>query len=289
MRIRSANCTWISNSAVNRIPCTQSCGSWFTDPDPDPAFQVNPDTDPDPIRIQGLMTKNWKKKNTAEIFLYLFLIKNGNLLMSRQKEKPSALKKENIHHFKKWNLLTFFCNCGSLLPSWIQDTDTGTPLNPNPDPQHCLYWYICIFFNAGSDSPKKLGGVEKGPAPNPPLGGGGGGEAQLKYENDRLKLALAQSSANAKVSALHDTVHHWGLPSALKGWRDSFLFSNLLHKRYLLWSAGGTVDTLEIESYYGPKDSVEDPEPGSCAFLTPGSGIQIRDPGWTSKIIFPRA
>jgi len=42
------------------------------------------------------------------------------------------------------------------------------------------------------DSPKKS--IDKGPAPNPPLSG----EAQLKYENDRLKLALAQSSANAK-------------------------------------------------------------------------------------------
>ena len=38
---------------------------------------------------------------------------------------------------------------------------------------------------------------EKGAAPTPPSGGGA--EAQLKYENDRLKLALAQSSANAKV------------------------------------------------------------------------------------------
>ena len=45
---------------------------------------------------------------------------------------------------------------------------------------------------SGSDSPKKT--QDKGPAPNPPLTG----EAQLKYENDRLKLALAQSSANAK-------------------------------------------------------------------------------------------
>merc|ERR1712156_642188 len=42
------------------------------------------------------------------------------------------------------------------------------------------------------DSPRK--NVEKGQAPNPPLSG----EAQLKNENDRLKLALAQSSANAK-------------------------------------------------------------------------------------------
>ena len=46
---------------------------------------------------------------------------------------------------------------------------------------------------SGSDSPKKSG-ADKGQAPNPPLTG----EAQLKYENDRLKLALAQSSANAK-------------------------------------------------------------------------------------------
>ena len=47
-------------------------------------------------------------------------------------------------------------------------------------------------LSIGSDSPKK--NQDKGPAPNPPLSG----EAQLKYENDRLKLALAQSSANAK-------------------------------------------------------------------------------------------
>nr|XP_040565917.1 homer protein homolog 2-like isoform X1 [Lepeophtheirus salmonis] len=48
------------------------------------------------------------------------------------------------------------------------------------------------------DSPKKvIGAAEKIPTQltsNPPLTG----EAQLKYENDRLKLALAQSSANAK-------------------------------------------------------------------------------------------
>ena len=47
-------------------------------------------------------------------------------------------------------------------------------------------------LNLGNDSPKKA--QDKGPAPNPPLSC----EAQLKYENDRLKLALAQSSANAK-------------------------------------------------------------------------------------------
>ncbi|XP_023329087.1 homer protein homolog 2 [Eurytemora carolleeae] len=44
----------------------------------------------------------------------------------------------------------------------------------------------------GSDSPKKAGLPDKVPAPAL------NGDAQLKYENDRLKLALAQSSANAK-------------------------------------------------------------------------------------------
>jgi hypothetical protein len=32
---------------------------------PDPAFQVNPDTDPDLIRIQGYDDQKLKKKNTA--------------------------------------------------------------------------------------------------------------------------------------------------------------------------------------------------------------------------------
>jgi hypothetical protein len=67
--------------------------------DPDPAFQVNPNTDPDPIRIQGFDDQKLKKKNTAEIFLYLFY-QNCNLLMSKLKAKHSALK-ENSSHFKK--------------------------------------------------------------------------------------------------------------------------------------------------------------------------------------------
>ncbi|KAL1501912.1 hypothetical protein ABEB36_007145 [Hypothenemus hampei] len=43
-----------------------------------------------------------------------------------------------------------------------------------------------------SDSPSHQGKMEKGSYSGP------AGEMQLKYENDRLKLALAQSSANAK-------------------------------------------------------------------------------------------
>jgi hypothetical protein len=65
--------------------------SWNPDPitDPDPAFQVNPD--PDPIQIQGFDDQKLKKKIQQKIFLYLFLIENCNLLMS----------KENTQHFKK--------------------------------------------------------------------------------------------------------------------------------------------------------------------------------------------
>ncbi len=44
------------------------------DTDPGPAFQVNPDTDQDPIRIQ-------EKKLT--FFYHLYLIRNCNLLMSK--------------------------------------------------------------------------------------------------------------------------------------------------------------------------------------------------------------
>jgi hypothetical protein len=63
--------------------------------------------------------------------------------MSKLQEKPSALKlKENIQHFKKWNILSFFFVCGPFLPSLIririqnenpdQDLDPGTPMNPDP-------------------------------------------------------------------------------------------------------------------------------------------------------------
>ncbi len=39
---------------------------------PDPAFQVNRDTDPDPIRIQGFNDKKLKKKIQLKIFCIFF-------------------------------------------------------------------------------------------------------------------------------------------------------------------------------------------------------------------------
>jgi hypothetical protein len=70
------------------------------DPDtnPDPTFKVNPD----PIRIQGFDDQQNLRKKYSFIFLFLFLIKNCNLLiprrpqrMSKLQEKPSALKREH--------------------------------------------------------------------------------------------------------------------------------------------------------------------------------------------------
>ncbi len=71
-------------------------------PDPDtgdPAFQVNSDT-PDPIRIQGFDDQKLKK-NTAEIIFVSFLDQNSNLL---------------------------------AIANPAPDTDPGTPLNPDLDP-----------------------------------------------------------------------------------------------------------------------------------------------------------
>ncbi len=44
------------------------------DPDPDPEFQVNPESDPDPILIQFFLWPKTEEKNISEIFM----IKNCN-------------------------------------------------------------------------------------------------------------------------------------------------------------------------------------------------------------------
>jgi hypothetical protein len=58
---------------------------------------VHPDSlNPDPIRIQGFEDQKLKKRNKSENFLKSFFDKkNCNLLMSKLKEKPSALIREH--------------------------------------------------------------------------------------------------------------------------------------------------------------------------------------------------
>jgi hypothetical protein len=60
-------------------------------PDPDPAFQVNPD----PIRFQGFDDQKLKKKKKLKTFKNLSLFRNLNLLMSKLQEKPSSLQREH--------------------------------------------------------------------------------------------------------------------------------------------------------------------------------------------------
>ncbi len=66
-----------------------------------------------------LMTKNWRRKKIQQKFCIIFFMKDFNLLTSKLQEslQPS---KENIQHYKKWNLLTFFYIYGSFLPSRIR-------------------------------------------------------------------------------------------------------------------------------------------------------------------------
>ncbi len=61
-------------AGLERDQSTEAAASWpeirAEDPDsfnqdPDPAFQMNPV--PDPIRIQGFMTKKWRKKLQQKI------------------------------------------------------------------------------------------------------------------------------------------------------------------------------------------------------------------------------
>jgi hypothetical protein len=96
--------------------------------DLDHAFQLNPDTDP--IRTQCFDDQYWNKKIQQKFFIYLFLIKNCNFLISKLQKKCSALEKI-IQHFKKWNLITFLYFCGSFCPPGSLDPiESGS----NPDP-----------------------------------------------------------------------------------------------------------------------------------------------------------
>ncbi len=87
-------------------------------------FRLN--TDPDPIRIQGLNDQKLKKTNTAEKKFLFFLSKTAIYIsLGLHKVCPSysrslQLSKEAIQHFKTWTFTIFFYFCGSFLPSWIR-------------------------------------------------------------------------------------------------------------------------------------------------------------------------
>ncbi len=98
--------------------------------DPD---SLNPETDTGP----GFWWPKIDEKNITEKYFYIFFIKDCNLLIPRPPESTFKYRrslqpsKENMQHFKQWNLLIFFYFCGSFLPSRIRianpDPDQGTP------------------------------------------------------------------------------------------------------------------------------------------------------------------
>jgi hypothetical protein len=74
-------------------------------PDPDPAFQVNPD----PVRIQCFDDQKFKKINTAENFFFFFK------KTSKLQEKPSA--KEHLKKFIKF--LVPYTGIKHLFCPWV--------------------------------------------------------------------------------------------------------------------------------------------------------------------------
>ncbi len=96
-------------------------------------------TDPDPIRIQVLMTKNWKKFTATKNYILFRSKSTIYLSQGLQKGRPSFRRslqpsKENSQNFKTWNFLIFFYFYGSFFPSWIRIgiPDPLTWLYPDP-------------------------------------------------------------------------------------------------------------------------------------------------------------
>ncbi len=120
---------------------------WLTNPDPGGPKHGDPDSDPEHwylgsgfsesgsrFRIFGwiaiqIRTKNYRRKKN----LLFFFIKNGNYLsLGLHNGRPSFRRslqpsKENIQHFKTWNLLTF-----SIFVGHFSD----------PDPKH---WFASRY------------------------------------------------------------------------------------------------------------------------------------------------
>ncbi len=71
------------------------------------------------------------------------MIKNFNLLMSKLKEKPSALKREHPA-LQKLNFINFFLCLWDTIVLLDPDTDPGSPFNPDPIRIHSTAFEDCI-------------------------------------------------------------------------------------------------------------------------------------------------
>ncbi len=88
--------------------------------DPDPAFSKWTGSG-----SRVLMTKMWQKIPLKKEFIFFWLKIAIYFALCLHKGRPSCRRslqpsKENIQHFKKLNLFTFFNFCELVLPSWIR-------------------------------------------------------------------------------------------------------------------------------------------------------------------------
>jgi hypothetical protein len=89
-------------------------GSRAVNPDLDPAFQVDPDTDPDTIWSQGFDDPKTEEKVQKICYLFLSTLQFTDVLASGEAFSP--LKTTSIQHFKnESSYRTFFYVCGSFL------------------------------------------------------------------------------------------------------------------------------------------------------------------------------
>ncbi len=118
---------------------------WFNaDPDPDPAFFLIPETDPDPVPHLDFLWPKIEKKIKFVIFLLFFVSKIAIYLSlglhkgSTSYRRSLQTSKENIQHFKTWKFFTFFYICESFLPSWIRIQPLKL-MRIHADAQPCLF------------------------------------------------------------------------------------------------------------------------------------------------------
>jgi hypothetical protein len=91
---------------------------------------VDPDSDSDPIRIQGFDDQILKKKKTAENYFF-FSYQILQFTIPKLQEKPSALKREHPA-LQKMKFIKFSLCLWVILALMDPDPDTGTPLDPDP-------------------------------------------------------------------------------------------------------------------------------------------------------------
>jgi hypothetical protein len=98
-------------------------------------FRLN--ADPDPIRIQGLMKKNFTKFKAENFYIFFWSKIAIYLSIGLHKGRPSYRRslqssKENIQHFKTWNILWVILPSWINIRIWISNPDPLTWLNPDP-------------------------------------------------------------------------------------------------------------------------------------------------------------